>query len=105
MKDLRMPILTIKNSGKTHEVAPGTLLIDAILAAGEEVELKCNREAKCDSCHLFVHEGKKSLTKTTPAENARLDSMIGVGSKSRLACQCSVGTENITVELLGALSG
>ncbi len=100
-----MPILTIKNSGKTHDAAPGTLLIDAILAAGEDIELKCNREAKCDSCHLFVLEGKKSLTKMTPAENARLDAMVGVGSKSRLACQCSLGEENVTVELLGALSG
>jgi len=34
------------------------------------------------------------------------DTIIGVGSKSRLACQASVlGTEAVTVELLGALSG
>lgn len=100
-----MPIITIKNSGRTQEVEAGTLVLDAILAAGEPLEIKCAREAKCDSCHIFVHEGKKSLTKMTPAENARLDAMVGVGSKSRLACQCSMGEENVTVELLGALSG
>ena len=100
-----MPMITIKNSGKTREVEAGIVLLDAILATGEPLEVKCAREAKCDSCHVFVHEGKKSLTKMTPAENARLDAMVGVGSKSRLACQCSVGEENVTVELLGALSG
>lgn len=36
----------------------------------------------------------------------RLDSMIGVSGESRLACQATVlGTEAVTVELLGALSG
>ena len=42
----------------------------------------------------------------TPAENAKLDSIIGVSGKSRLACQATLlGTEPVTVELLGALSG
>ena len=38
--------------------------------------------------------------------NQKLDTLVGVGSKSRLACQASItGTEPVTVELLGALSG
>ena len=36
----------------------------------------------------------------------RADSIVGVGSKSRLACQAKVlGTENVTIELLGFGSG
>ena len=55
---------------------------------------------------MFVTEGRKGLSKMTPVENAKLDTIIGVGSKSRLACQASLlGTEAVTVELLGALSG
>jgi len=100
-----MPTVTIKNSGKTQLADSGSILLDALLAAGEPIELKCNREAKCDSCHVFIVEGKKSLAKMTKAENERLDAIVGVGSKSRLACQCVLGTEDITVELLGALSG
>jgi 2Fe-2S ferredoxin len=38
-------------------------------------------------------------------ENERLDSIIGIGSKSRLACQVQLGTENVTVELLTFGSG
>ena len=41
----------------------------------------------------------------SPVENAKLDTLVGVGSKSRLACQAVLGEEPVTVELLGALSG
>lgn len=100
-----MPVLTILPSGKTIEAAPGSRLLDAILAAGENLLSKCGGEAKCGTCHVFIQEGKKSLSKTTRAENERLDSIVGVGSKSRLACQSNFGTENVTVELLGFDSG
>jgi len=100
-----MPIVTIMPSGKTIEVAEGSILVDAILAADEPIQLKCNRDAKCESCHVFILEGRKSLAKMGRPESEKLDSMVGVASKSRLACQCVLGTENVTVELLGALSG
>jgi 2Fe-2S ferredoxin len=100
-----MPVLTILPSRKTIEVEPGSRLLDAILKAEEKIQSKCGGEAKCGTCHLFVQEGKKSLSKTTRAENEQLDTIVGVGSKSRLACQANFGTENVTVELLGFDSG
>ena len=45
------------------------------------------------------------MAKITSAENAKLDTIVGVGSKSRLACQAKIGPENVTVELLGFASG
>ncbi len=101
-----MTTLTILPSGKTVDVAVGTSLLKAILDAGESLLSKCGGEAKCGACHVFLLEGRKSVSKTTRAENEKLDSLVGVGSKSRLACQVSVtGEEPIKVELLGALSG
>ena len=100
-----MSTLTIKPSGKTVEVAPGTPLLKALLDAGEPIIVKCGGNAGCGACHIFVVEGRKSLSRLTPAENAKLDSLVGVGSKSRLACQAFMGNEPVTVELLGALSG
>jgi ferredoxin, 2Fe-2S len=44
-------------------------------------------------------EGRKGLSKPQRLENERLDSLVGVGSKSRLACQVIVGSENFTIEL------
>jgi 2Fe-2S ferredoxin len=101
-----MTTLTILPAGITAEVAAGTNLLQAILAAGGQLASRCGEQAKCGACHLFVTAGRKGLSKMTAAENTRLDSLIGVSGKSRLACQAEVlGTEPLTVELLGALSG
>src|SRR5262245_31981538 len=100
-----MPTLTITPSGKAIEVAAGTRLLTAILEAGEKLGHQCDGKAECGTCHLFVTEGKKTLSKAQRLENERLDATIGVGSKSRLACQTLMGGENVTVELLGFASG
>jgi len=101
-----MSTLTILPSGTTIDVVPGTSLLKAIIDAGEQLISKCGGDAKCGACHLFVTEGRKGVSKMTPAENSKLDTIVGVGSKSRLACQATLlGTEAVTVELLGALSG
>jgi len=97
-----MPTVTIKNTGNTLEAAEGTSILQALLAAGVAIAHKCEegKAELCGACHVFVHEGRKTLTKTTRAENEKLDTIVGVGSGSRLACQAMLGTENITVELL-----
>jgi len=101
-----MATLTILPSGTTAEIVAGTSLLQAILDAGEKLVSKCGGEAKCGACHVFVTEGRKGISKMTAAENSKLDTIIGIGSKSRLACQITLlGTEPVTVELLGALSG
>jgi ferredoxin, 2Fe-2S len=97
--------LTIQPSGKTIDAAPGTSLLQAIIDAGETMAGKCGGEAKCGACHIFVTEGRKGISRIGPAENAKLDTLVGIGSKSRLACQALIGSEPVTVELLGALSG
>ncbi len=100
-----MPTLTIQPSGKTLEANPGTMLLAALLLAGEAIAHKCDGKAECGACHLFVQEGRKSLSKIQPKENTKLDMIVGVGAKSRLACQTIIGVENVTVELLGFGSG
>lgn len=100
-----MPMLTILPVGKTLEVGEGTPLLQAILLSGESLAHKCEGKAECGSCHIFVHEGRKSVSKIERVENEKLDSIVGVGSKSRLACQTRVGGEDITVELLSFGSG
>ena len=101
-----MTTLTIQPGALRAEVSAGTSLLQAILAAGGKLVSQCGGDAKCGACHVFVTEGRKGLSKITPTENAKLDTLVGVGSKSRLACQATLlGTEPVTVELLGALSG
>jgi 2Fe-2S ferredoxin len=87
------------------EAATGTSLLQAILASGARLTHKCDGKAECGECHVFVNVGRKSLSKVARPEYERLDATIGVGTKSRLACQALVGQEDVTVELLGFASG
>ncbi|MBK7612947.1 MAG: 2Fe-2S iron-sulfur cluster binding domain-containing protein [Vitreoscilla sp.] len=101
-----MTTLTIMPANVTVEVAAGTNLLQAILDAGQALVTKCGGKASCGGCHIFLTGGRKGISKMTPEENAKLDTIVGIGSKSRLACQMTIlGTEPVTVELLGALSG
>lgn len=100
-----MPTLTILPSGKTTDSATGVTLLEAIRTSGTSFSAKCTDTNCSGDCHVFVPEGKKSLSKATREENAKLDTIVGVGSKSRLACQARLGNENVTVELLGFASG
>jgi 2Fe-2S ferredoxin len=100
-----MPTLTILPSGKTAQIDTGTTLLAGITAAGESIKHTCTDSACSGLCHVFVPVGKKSLSKTQRTENETLDTIVGVGSKSRLACQARMGEEDVTVELLSALSG
>lgn len=100
-----MPLPTILPAGKTIEVTEGMSILDALIAAGEKVPEPCGGEAKCGACHIFVHDGRKTVSKMQRLENERLDAIVGVGSKSRLACLTRLGGENVTIELLGFGSG
>ncbi len=95
-----MTTLTILPAGITYEAAPGTTLLAAIKAAGAAIMSKCGGKGECEACHLYVQEGRKSLSKIQKEENAKLDAIVGVSSKSRLACQAKLGEEPVTVELL-----
>jgi 2Fe-2S ferredoxin len=101
-----MTTVTLMPSGKTIDAAEGATLLEIILSSGEAITHKCEGQAQCGSCHILVHEGRKGLSKIAREENEKLDTIVGVGSKSRLACQAKIlGTENVKVELLGFASG
>ena len=100
-----MPVVSIQPSGKTIEAAEGSRLLDILLNSGAAIQHKCDGKAECGSCHIYIQEGRKSVSKIQRNEHEKLDTIIGVGSKSRLACQVMLGNENISVELLGFASG
>lgn len=95
-----MTTLTVLPSGKSYEVAAGTSLLIALQDAGEPIISKCGGEAKCESCHVMVTVGRKTLSKIQRIENEKLDGVVGVSSNSRLACQAILGEESVTVELI-----
>ncbi len=58
-----MPIVTIMPSGKTKEAESGTRILDILVEAGENIGHKCDGKASCGTCHIFVNEGRKTLSK------------------------------------------
>ncbi len=100
-----MPVVTVMPSGAKVEMAEGSTLLEAIKAAGQVIGHKCDGNADCGTCHIYVHDGRKGISKLNSAENAKLDTIVGVSSKSRLACQALLKNEDVTVELLGFASG
>lgn len=96
-----MSTITIMPSGKSVEAAEGTTLLQAILAADDKIQHNCDGKVTCGTCHIFVLEGRKGVSRIGREENEKLDTLVGIGSKSRLACQATVlGTEDVTVEVL-----
>lgn len=95
-----MTTLTVLPSGKSYEVAAGISLLAALQSVGEAIISKCGGNAKCESCHVAVPVGRKSLSKIQRVENEKLDGTVGVGSNSRLACQAILSDEALTVQLL-----
>lgn len=99
-------MLKVMPSGKTIEVTEGTNLLDALITVEPRLADRQKGDKDGSASHIFVQEGRKGLSKTSREENEGLDSIVGVGSKSRLAKYITVlGTENVTVELLGEFSG
>jgi len=59
-----MPTLTISTVWKKRSTrSPGRAApARRDLAAGEKIVSKCGGEAKCGECHVFVQEGRKSVS-------------------------------------------
>lgn len=99
-EQITLVTMTVLPSGKSYEVASGTTLLKAMQAVGEAIGSKCGGEGKCESCHVSVLVGRKSLCKIQRLENDKIDGMVGISSNSRLACQAVLGLEPVTVELI-----
>lgn len=98
-EQITMIPMTVLPSGKSYEVASGTTLLKALQSVGEAIVCKCG-EGKCESCHVSVLVGRKSLSKIQRLENDKIDGLVGISSNSRLACQAVLGVEPVTVELI-----
>ena len=59
-----MPVVTIMPSGAKVEAAEGTSLLAAIKAAGHTIGNKCDGNADCGTCHIFVLEGRKGISRS-----------------------------------------
>ena len=83
----------------TIEVEPGTSLLQAAKKGGAEVGYACGGVCACSTCHVYVKEGRDSLSAQQEEEEDILDKAFDVRASSRLGCQTKCGNENVVVEL------
>ena len=81
------------------DVQAGTSILQAAKRAGAEVGYACGGVCACSTCHVYVKEGKDSLSEQLEKEEDILDKAFDVRASSRLSCQCKVANENVTVEI------
>jgi ferredoxin, 2Fe-2S len=92
---------SILPSDKTLAAEARSVLFGAILAAGKPVAHDCDSKLEWRVCHVFVHNGRKALLKVQRSENAKRDTVVGVGFKSSLACQAILGSEDVHPGIIG----
>ncbi len=96
-----MPTITVLPSESTVDASDGDTILFALLVGGVPIRTECTGKAQCNACHILVHDGADSLSKIAGPESDRLKMIASVGPKSRLACQAIVGTDDVTIEIVG----
>jgi uncharacterized 2Fe-2S/4Fe-4S cluster protein (DUF4445 family) len=87
-----MPKVAIASHGASLEVAAGTALLDAIVAAEAGIEASCGGSGTCGQCRVQVTEGSvESVTRGVLSASELEQGWV-------LACSSRV-TENVTVRL------
>jgi ferredoxin len=77
-------------SGRHVDVPAGSILIDAVLAAGLPIARGCGADGLCARCGVRALAGVESLSREAPDESAA-KRRNRVGPELRLACRARVG--------------
>ena len=100
-----MPFVTILPNeklcpqGAKIEVKTGEKLAQSLNKAGINLPHACEYNCACATCHVIVRQGFDSLNEPSDNELDHLDTAYGACAESRLSCQTTVGTEDITIEI------
>jgi ferredoxin, 2Fe-2S len=80
-----MPIITFLPLGKTVDVAKGTRLYDAAIAAGLPIASSCDGQGTCGKCNMQVVAGGQNVTRASRLE-LRLLKKEGKPMTDRISC-------------------
>ena len=93
--------VTLEGIDTVVEAQEGRRLVLAVEDAGIDILHRCGGNARCATCRVEILDGKPSPI--TPAEQLRLERVVGRAPESRLACQIQV-RDDLTVRILRRLS-
>jgi ferredoxin len=92
-------LLAIQIDGQLTATPKGTRLLSVLLANHVKVLKACGGQGRCATCHIFVQKGMDNLTPHTEQEIMTLSLMRIEQPNARLACQCMVLGNGITIEV------
>jgi len=84
---------------KVAEVEAGANLLQVLLANEFKVRSVCRGRGICATCSVKVRANPGHLSPATPQEKKTLALIVGADASTRLACQCRVMADGVTVEL------
>lgn len=93
--------VTLEGIDTVVEAQEGRRLVLAVEDAGIDILHRCGGNARCATCRVEILDGEPSPI--TPAEQLRLERVVGRAPESRLACQIQV-RDDLTVRILRRLS-
>ncbi len=84
---------------RAADVESGANLLQVLLANEFKVRSVCRGRGICATCQVKVRANPASLSPVTPQERKTLGLIVGADASTRLACQCRVLGDGVTVEL------
>jgi len=94
MKDVELQPINTVQAVRTED-----RLLDVLLAKKLDVLMSCGGKGLCATCHVRVLRGSEQLTPMTEREKRTLGNVTNCSANSRLACQCRVLGEGVTVQV------
>lgn len=94
-----MPKITFAPDGISIDVPEGTSILEAAKKCHAQVGYACGGVCACSTCHVYVKEGRDSLSAQLEKEEDILDKAFDVRLSSRLSCQSKVAQSDVTVEI------
>lgn len=88
---------------KTFEIEVGGNLLITLLANEIAIRSVCRGRGICATCQVKVRGPATALSPKTPQEMKTLSLIVGADESTRLACQCRVLAEGVTIELPNGL--
>jgi len=88
---------------KAAEVTAGANLLQVLLANEVKIRSVCRGRGICATCSVRVRGNPSSMSPATPQEKKTLSLIVGSDENTRLACQCRILGDGLTVELPSGL--
>jgi len=81
------------------EVTPGTSVLEAARQCGAQVGSACGGNLACSTCHVYVKQGRDSLSEIDEREDDIMDKAFDVRPESRLGCQARCADQDLEIEI------